>query len=186
LNGARTAPGWLSAQVQLPSDRQTRGLRAPNGHDHARASDARTTGGPGRSAASRVIRPCRYPGYLAPSGRGTSRATRPDPSSTATSVAFAWPPPHARAPPKLPSPSTAPVRLFEGEEAVLHVMGEQIASKKRRNPWTSRGSLTPTSERRRPHITVGAAPSGQASLEKEIRLVKPALLYADHPTLHRP
>ena len=28
-------------------------------------------------------------------------------------------------------------RLFEGEEAVLHVMGEQIASEKRRNPWTS-------------------------------------------------
>jgi hypothetical protein len=27
-------------------------------------------------------------------------------------------------------------RLFEGEEAVLHVMGEQIASEKRRNPWT--------------------------------------------------
>jgi hypothetical protein len=28
--------------------------------------------------------------------------------------------------------------LFEGEEAVLHVMGIQIASEKRRNPWTSR------------------------------------------------
>ena len=28
-------------------------------------------------------------------------------------------------------------RLFEGEEAVLHVMGVQIASEKRRNPWTS-------------------------------------------------
>jgi hypothetical protein len=27
--------------------------------------------------------------------------------------------------------------LFEGEEAVLHVMGVQIASEKRRNPWTS-------------------------------------------------
>jgi hypothetical protein len=27
-------------------------------------------------------------------------------------------------------------RLFEGEEAVLHVMGVQIASEKRRNPWT--------------------------------------------------
>jgi len=27
-------------------------------------------------------------------------------------------------------------RLFEGEEAVLHVMGRQIASEKRRNPWT--------------------------------------------------
>jgi hypothetical protein len=26
--------------------------------------------------------------------------------------------------------------LFEGEEAVLHVMGDQIASEKRRNPWT--------------------------------------------------
>jgi hypothetical protein len=26
--------------------------------------------------------------------------------------------------------------LFEGEEAVLHVMGIQIASKKRPNPWT--------------------------------------------------
>jgi hypothetical protein len=30
-------------------------------------------------------------------------------------------------------------RLFEGEEAVLHVMGDQIASEKRRNPWTSVG-----------------------------------------------
>jgi hypothetical protein len=28
-------------------------------------------------------------------------------------------------------------RLFKGEEAVLHVMGDQIASEKRRNPWTS-------------------------------------------------
>jgi hypothetical protein len=27
-------------------------------------------------------------------------------------------------------------RLLEGEEAVLHVMGEQIASEKRRNRWT--------------------------------------------------
>jgi hypothetical protein len=27
-------------------------------------------------------------------------------------------------------------RLFEGEEAVFHVMGRQIASEKRRNPWT--------------------------------------------------
>jgi hypothetical protein len=27
--------------------------------------------------------------------------------------------------------------LFEGEEAVLHVMGVQIASEKRRTPWTS-------------------------------------------------
>jgi len=27
--------------------------------------------------------------------------------------------------------------LFEGEEAVLHVMGVQIASEKRRNPLTS-------------------------------------------------
>jgi hypothetical protein len=27
-------------------------------------------------------------------------------------------------------------RLFEGEEAVLHVMGDQIASKKRRKGWT--------------------------------------------------
>jgi len=30
-----------------------------------------------------------------------------------------------------------PDRLFEVEEAVLHVMGVQIASEKRRNPWTS-------------------------------------------------
>jgi hypothetical protein len=29
-------------------------------------------------------------------------------------------------------------RLFEGEETVLHVMGVQIASEKRRNPWTAR------------------------------------------------
>jgi hypothetical protein len=29
-------------------------------------------------------------------------------------------------------------RLFEGEEPVLHLMGVQIASEKRRNPWTSR------------------------------------------------
>jgi hypothetical protein len=28
-------------------------------------------------------------------------------------------------------------RLFGGEEAVLQVSGEQIASKKRRNPWSS-------------------------------------------------
>jgi hypothetical protein len=28
--------------------------------------------------------------------------------------------------------------LFEGEEAVLRVMGDQIASEKRRNPWTPR------------------------------------------------
>ena len=27
--------------------------------------------------------------------------------------------------------------LFEGEEAVLHVRGEQMASEKRRNPWTT-------------------------------------------------
>jgi hypothetical protein len=27
-------------------------------------------------------------------------------------------------------------RLFEGEEAFVHVMGVQIASEKRRNPWT--------------------------------------------------
>jgi hypothetical protein len=36
------------------------------------------------------------------------------------------------------------------------------------------------------HITIGAAPSGQLSLENEIRLVKPALLYADHVTLYSP
>jgi len=43
-------------------------------------------------------------------------------------------------------------RLFEGEEAVLYVMGEQIASEKRRNPWTSVPCyplLVVTSERRR-------------------------------------
>src|SRR5215216_1532268 len=31
-------------------------------------------------------------------------------------------------------------RLFEGEEAVVHVTGVQIASEKRRNPWTSFGT----------------------------------------------
>src|SRR6266508_1224796 len=36
------------------------------------------------------------------------------------------------------------------------------------------------------HITIGAAPSGELSLENEIRLVKPALLYADHVTLYSP
>jgi len=36
------------------------------------------------------------------------------------------------------------------------------------------------------HITIGAAPSGQLSLENELRLVKPALLYADHVTLYSP
>jgi hypothetical protein len=34
-------------------------------------------------------------------------------------------------------------RLFEGEEAVLRVMGRQIASEKRRNPWTSRDRSPP-------------------------------------------
>jgi hypothetical protein len=34
-------------------------------------------------------------------------------------------------------------RLFEGEEAVLHAMGIQIASWKRRNPWTSARVLLP-------------------------------------------
>jgi hypothetical protein len=41
--------------------------------------------------------------------------------------------------------------LFEGEEAVLHVMGVQIASEKRRNPWTcQRRSLDPQEACKRP------------------------------------
>jgi len=36
-------------------------------------------------------------------------------------------------------------RLFEGEEAVLHVRGVQIASEKRLNPWTTSRSAFPVS-----------------------------------------
>jgi hypothetical protein len=37
-------------------------------------------------------------------------------------------------------------RLFDGEEAVLHVMGRQIASEKRRNPWIPREWLVARGE----------------------------------------
>jgi hypothetical protein len=56
-------------------------------------------------------------------------------------------------------------RLFEEEEAVVHVMGIQIVEKKRRNPWTTRdrlgssegsrpgGERTPQPRRNLPHPT---------------------------------
>jgi hypothetical protein len=40
---------------------------------------------------------------------------------------------------KNPRGSRGADRLSEGEEAVVHVMGDQIANEKRRNPWTSTG-----------------------------------------------
>ena len=50
--------------------------------------------------------------------------------------------------------------LFEGEEAVLHLMGEQIVGKKRRNPWTLDivPATAPKDTRRRCSSPAGANP----------------------------
>ena len=59
-------------------------------------------------------------------------------------------------------------RLFEGEEAVLHVMGVQIASEKRCNPWTSqaardrRSEIGVPSERRMSQTVCSRKKHGQA------------------------
>jgi hypothetical protein len=58
-------------------------------------------------------------------------------------------------------------RLF-GEEAVLHLMGVQIASEKRRNPWTSqaardrRSEIGVPSERRMSQTVCSRKKHGQA------------------------